>query len=107
MSSIYSAVSFFDRKAFVFKQPRCGGILSSLLGHKRTLFDRLSTFLRSCGRHYTVADPFSAFLQRWSAPDPFLPRTLVRGPRRWIQASFDWLCAEAAFLLQLGPAHCH
>ncbi len=39
-----------------------------------------------------LADPLSGFLQRWSVPDPFLPRTLIRGPQRWIHASFDWLC---------------
>ena len=38
------------------------------------------------------ADPFAGFLQRWTAPDPFLPRSLLRGPRRWLHAGFEWLC---------------
>jgi competence protein ComEC len=46
-----------------------------------------------------LADPFSAFLQRWSASDPFLPRTLVRGSRRWIHSSFDWLCRGSSVSL--------
>jgi beta-lactamase superfamily II metal-dependent hydrolase len=41
------------------------------------------------------ADPFAEFLQRWTAPDPFLPRSLLRGPRRWMHTSFKWLCDGA------------
>src|SRR6266513_1705019 len=39
-----------------------------------------------------LADPFAGFLQRWTAPDPFLPRGLLRGPRRWMPAGLEWLC---------------
>src|SRR5207253_2292399 len=38
------------------------------------------------------ADPFAEFLQRWTAPDPFLPRSLLRGPRLRMHVAFEWLC---------------
>ncbi len=38
------------------------------------------------------ANPLFGFLQRWGAPDPFLPRSLLRGPRRLIHVGFEWLC---------------
>ena len=38
------------------------------------------------------ADPIFGFLQRWVAIDPFLPRSLLRGLRRWLDSGGEWLC---------------
>jgi competence protein ComEC len=45
------------------------------------------------------ADPLSGFLQRWVAPDPFLPQSLLHGPRRWMHTSLKWLCDGAGVSL--------
>jgi len=37
------------------------------------------------------ADPLFGFLRHWAAPDPFLPRNLLRGPRRLMHLGFEWL----------------
>src|SRR5437899_999423 len=44
----------FRTQGFRPQQPRRGGILSPLLEHERTFFDRLSTLLRGRWRHYIV-----------------------------------------------------
>src|SRR5438094_239249 len=44
----------FRAQGFRPQQPRCGGILSPLLEHERTFFDRFSTLLRGRWRHYIV-----------------------------------------------------
>src|SRR5262245_56480258 len=45
------------------------------------------------------ADPFFRFFQRRAAPDPFLPQTLIQGPRRWMHSSYEWLCGGASVSL--------
>jgi len=37
-------------------------------------------------------------LQRWTV-DPFLPRSLLRGPRRWLHSGYEWLCHGASVSL--------
>src|SRR5207249_4463726 len=44
-------------------------------------------------------DPFFRLLQRGAAPDPFLPQSLVRGPRRWMHSSYEWFCGGASVSL--------
>jgi beta-lactamase superfamily II metal-dependent hydrolase len=46
-----------------------------------------------------LADPFFRLFQRRAAPDPFLPQSLVRGPRRWMHSSYEWLCGGASVSL--------
>jgi beta-lactamase superfamily II metal-dependent hydrolase len=46
-----------------------------------------------------LADPLSKLLSHWSAPDPFLPRPLVQGRRRWVHAGFEWLCRGSSVSL--------
>ena len=45
------------------------------------------------------ADPFFRLFQRRAAPDPFLPQSLMRGPRRWMHSSYEWLCGGASVSL--------
>ena len=44
----------------------------------------------------SLADPIFRFLRRWGAPDPFLPRVLLRTPRRFVDASLGWICRGAS-----------
>src|SRR5260370_11170849 len=45
------------------------------------------------------ADPFFRLSQRTAAPDPFLPQSLMRGPRRWMHTTYEWLCGGASVSL--------
>jgi competence protein ComEC len=44
-------------------------------------------------------DPFFRVLQSRGAPDPFLPQTLLRGPRRWLHSSYEWVSGGASVSL--------
>src|SRR6266498_861885 len=95
MSSILFGGFFFERKVFV---------LNSLAAAAFFLLGWNTNELFSTGFHLSFAvvgaiilfaDPFAEFLQQWTAPDPFLPRSLLRGPRRWMHTGFKWLCDGA------------
>ncbi len=45
------------------------------------------------------AEPLFRVFQRPAAPDPFLPQSLVLGPRRWMHSSYEWLCGGASVSL--------
>ena len=45
------------------------------------------------------ADRFFRLFQQRVAPDPFLPRSLVHGPRRWMHSSYEWLSGGASVSL--------
>ena len=92
MASILFGGFFFERKVFV---------LNSLAAAAFFLFcwdtnELFSTgFLLSfvvVGAIISFTEPLYGFLQRWGAPDPFLPRSLLRGPRRLAHLGFEWLC---------------
>ena len=92
MASILLGGLFFDRKVFV---------LNSLAAAAFFLFCWDTNELFSTGFQLSFAvvaaiilfaDPLYGFLQRWAAPDPFLPRSLLRGPRRLAHLGFEWLC---------------
>jgi competence protein ComEC len=99
MASILLGGFFFDREVFV---------LNSLAAAAFFLFCWDTNELFSTGFQLSFAvvsaiilfaDPLFGFLQRCTAPDPFLPRSLVRGPRRWLHAGFDWLWHGASVSL--------
>src|SRR5437867_9720202 len=91
MSSILLGGFFFDRRGFVLNcLSAAAGLL--LCWDTNELFSTgFQLSFAVVGAIVLLADPTSGFLQRWSVPDPFLPRALVRGPRRLMHASFDWL----------------
>ncbi len=92
MSSILLGGLFFERKVFV---------LNSLAAAAFFLLSWNTNELFSTGFQLSFAvvaaiilfaDPLAGFLQRWTAPDPFLPRSLLRDPQRWLHESIEWLC---------------
>ncbi len=99
MGSILLGGIFFERKVF---------LLNSLAGAAFFLLCWNTNELFSAGFQLSfavvsaivlLADPLSGFLQGWGAPDPFVPRSLLRGPRYWLHACFEWLCQGAAVSL--------
>ncbi|MBO0695155.1 MAG: ComEC/Rec2 family competence protein, partial [Verrucomicrobia bacterium] len=91
MSSILFGGLFFERKVFV---------LNSLAAAAFFLLSWNTNELFSTGFQLSFAvvaaiilfaDSFAGYFERWTAPDPFLPRSLLHGPRRWMHAGFEWL----------------
>ncbi|HEX3619133.1 MAG TPA: ComEC/Rec2 family competence protein [Candidatus Udaeobacter sp.] len=92
MSSILLGGFFFDRKAFVFNSLAAAAFFLLCWDTNELFSTGFQLSFAVVGAIILLAEPLSTFLQHWSAPDPFLPRSLVRGPRRWMHAGFDWLC---------------
>src|SRR6266478_5024130 len=99
MSSILLGGFFFDRKVFVLNSLAAAAFFLLCWDTNELFSTGFQLSFAVVGAIILLADPFSAFLQRWSASDPFLPRTLVRGSRRWIHSSFDWLCRGSSVSL--------
>src|SRR5882724_223740 len=99
MSSILLGGFFFDRKGFVFNSLAAAAVFLLCWDTNELFSTGFQLSFAVVGAIVLFADPLSGLLHRWSAPDPFLPRTLGRGPQRWIHASFDWLCRGSSVSL--------
>jgi ComEC/Rec2-related protein len=99
MSAILLGGFFFDRKVFVLNSLAAAAVFLLCWDTNELFSTGFQLSFAVVGAIILLADPLSTFLLRWSAPDPFLPRTLVRGLRRWIHASFDWLCRGSSVSL--------
>jgi competence protein ComEC len=99
MSSILLGGLFFDRKVFVLNSLAAAAFFLLCWNTNELFSAGFQLSFAVVGAIVLLADPISRFLQRWSAPDSFLPRSLVRGPRRWMHASFDWLCRGSSVSL--------
>src|SRR6266566_4166639 len=99
MTSILLGGFFFERKVFVLNSLAAAAFFLLCWNTNELFSTGFQLSFAVVGGIILLADPLSTFLQHWSAPDPFLPRTLVRGPRRWIHTSFDWLCRGSSVSL--------
>ena len=82
----------FSNERFCFQQPRCAAFFLLCCNTNELFSTGFQLSFAVVGAIILFADPFAEFLQRWTAPDPFLPRSLLRGPRRWMHSAFEWLC---------------
>src|SRR5438132_616438 len=92
MSSILLGGLFFERKVFVLNSLTAAAFCLLCWNTNELFSTGFQLSFAVVGAIILFADPFAEFLQRWTAPDPFLPRSLLRGPRRWMHAGFEWLC---------------
>ncbi len=92
MSSILLGGLFFERKVFVLNSLAAAAFFLLCCNTNELFSTGFQLSFAVVGAIILFADPFAEFLQRWTAPDPFLPRSLLRGPRRWMHAAFEWLC---------------
>ena len=92
MSSILFGGLFFERKVFVLNSLAAAAFFLFCWNTNELFSTGFQLSFAVVGAIILFADPFAEFLQRWTAPDPFLPRSLLRGPRRWMHAGFEWLC---------------
>jgi competence protein ComEC len=99
MASILVGGLFFERKVFVLNSLAAAAFFLFCWDTNELFSTGFQLSFAVVGAIILFADPFSRFLQRWTAPDPFLPRSLLRAPRRWMHSSFKWLCDGAGVSL--------
>src|SRR6266403_1456925 len=96
MASILVGSYFFERRVFL-PNSLAAAAFFILCWNTNELFSAgFQLSFAVVGAIVLLADPLFAFSRRWTAPDPFLPPALLRGPRRWIHSGYEWLCGGAA-----------
>ena len=92
MSSVLLGGLFFERKVFVLNSLAAAAFFLLCWNTNELFSTGFQLSFAVVGAIILLADPFAEFLQRWTAPDPFLPRSLLRGPRLRMHVAFEWLC---------------
>jgi competence protein ComEC len=92
MTSILLGGFFFERKVFVLNSLAAAAFFLLCWNTNELFSTGFQLSFSVVGAIILFADPLFGVLRRWGAPDPFLPRSLVRGPRHLMHAGFEWLC---------------
>ena len=99
MASILVGGYFFERRAFLPNSLAAAAFFILCWNTNELFSTGFQLSFAVVGAIVLFADPFFRFFRRRAAPDPFLPQSLVRGPRRWMQSSYEWLCGGASVSL--------
>src|SRR6266536_329193 len=99
MTSVLLAGFFFERRVFALNSLAAAAFFLLCWDTNQFFSTGFQLSFAVVGGIILLADPFAEFLQRWTAPDPFLPRSLLRGPRLWMHTGFKWLCDGAGVSL--------
>ena len=99
MTSILFGGFFFERKVFVANSLAAAAFFLLCWNTNELFSAGFQLSFAVVGAIVLFADPLFRRLQRWTAPDPFLPRSLLRGPRRLMHSGFEWLCRGASVSL--------
>src|SRR5213596_1515507 len=99
MASILLGGFFFERKVFVLNSLAAAAFFLLCWNTNELFSTGFQLSFAVVGAIILFADPLFGFLHRLGAPDPFLPRSLVRGPRRWIHSALEWVCRGAGVSL--------
>src|SRR5438132_9126283 len=82
MSSILLGGFFFDRRGFVLNSLAAAAVLLLCWDTNELFSTGFQLSFAVVGAIVLLADPVCRSLEGWRVADPFLPRVLVRGPRR-------------------------
>lgn len=96
MASILVGSYFFERKAFLPNSLGAAAFFILCWNTNELFSTGFQLSFAVVGAIVLFANPFFRFFQRRATPDPFLPQSLVRGPRRWMHSSYEWLCRGAS-----------
>jgi competence protein ComEC len=99
MASIMFAGLLFERKVLALNSLAAAAFLLFCWNTNEIFAAGFQLSFAVVGSIILLADPLTHLLHRWSAPDPFLPRSLLRGPRRLAQAGLAWSGAAASVSL--------
>src|SRR5881409_990324 len=99
MSSILLGGFFFDRKVFVLNSLAAAAFFLLCWNTNELFSTGFQLSFSVVGAIILFADPLFGVLRRWGAPDSFLPRSLLHGPRHFMHVVFEWLCRGASVSL--------
>src|SRR5215510_6695315 len=99
MASILVGSYFFERRVFLLNSLAAAAFFILCWSTNELFSAGFQLSFAVVGSIVLFADRFFRFFQRCAAPDPFLPQSLVRGPRRWMHSSYEWLCGAASVSL--------
>ncbi len=99
MASILVGSYFFERRVFLPNSIAAAAFFILCWNTNELFSAGFQLSFAVVGAIVLLADPFFRLFQRRAAPDPFLPQSLVRGPRRWMHSSYEWLCGGASVSL--------
>ncbi len=99
MASILVGSYFFERRAFLPNSLAAAAFFILCWNTNELFSTGFQLSFAVVGAIVLFANPLFRVLQRRVAPDPFLPQSLVRGPRRWMHSSYEWLCGGASVSL--------
>jgi len=91
MASILIGGLFFERKVFLANSLAAAAFFILCWNTNELFSTGFQLSFAVVGAIVLFSDPFFRVFQRRSAADPFLPQTLVRGPRRWMHSSYEWV----------------
>ena len=99
MASILVGSYFFERRVFLPNSLAAAAFFILCWNTNELFSTGFQLSFAVVGAIVLFADPLFRLFQRRTAPDPFLPQSLVRGPRRWMHTTYEWLCRGAAVSL--------
>lgn len=99
MASILVGGLFFERKVFLANSLAAAAFFILCWNTNELFSTGFQLSFAVVGAIVLFADPFFRFLQRRGAADPFLPHSLLRGPRRWMHSAYEWMCGGASVSL--------
>ena len=92
MASIVVGSYFFDRQVFLPNSLAAAAFFILCWNTNELFSTGFQLSFAVVGAIVLFADAFFRLFQRRAARDPFLPQSLVRGPRRWMHSSYEWFC---------------
>ncbi|HEX4707660.1 MAG TPA: ComEC/Rec2 family competence protein [Candidatus Udaeobacter sp.] len=87
MASILVGGFFFDRKVFALNSLAAAAFFLLAWDTNEMFSTGFQLSFAVVGAIVLIADPVFWYLRQWTASDPFLPRTLLRGPRAWLDSA--------------------
>jgi ComEC/Rec2-related protein len=99
MASILVGSYFFERRVFLPNSLAAAAFFILCCNTNELFSTGFQLSFAVVGAIVLFVDPFFRLFQRRAAPDAFLPQSLVRGPRRWMHSSYEWLCGGASVSL--------
>jgi competence protein ComEC len=99
MASILVGGLFFERRVFLANSLAAAAFFILCWDTNELFSTGFQLSFAVVGAIVIFADPFFRFLQRPGAIDPFLPRSLLQGPRQWMHSGYEWICGAASVSL--------
>src|SRR6266478_4251333 len=91
MGSILVGGLFFERKVFLSNSLAAAAFFILCWNTNELFSTGFQLSFAVVGAIVLFADPFFRFFRRRGAPDSFLPRVLLHGPRRLLHVCFEWV----------------